>query len=151
MSDNVSVTAGSGTVIAADEVVDGTLGTVKVQYMKLMDGTLDGTNKLIVDANGAVRTTASPSSSVADKSGTVTTGGTAQTFAASNTSRKGFLFQNTSASLLWIDMVTTAVQASPSIKITPGVYFECPPGAQATGTLSVIGATTGQTFTAKEW
>lgn len=46
MADNVVVTAGSGTSIAADEVVDGTLGTVKVQYVKVMDGTLDGTAKL---------------------------------------------------------------------------------------------------------
>lgn len=46
MADNVDVTAGSGTTIAADEIVDGTLGTVKVQYMKLMDGALDGTGKI---------------------------------------------------------------------------------------------------------
>lgn len=46
MADNVNVTAGSGTTIAADEVTDGTLGTVKVQYVKLMDGTLDSTTKI---------------------------------------------------------------------------------------------------------
>lgn len=46
MADNVVVSAGSGTTVAADEVVDGTLGTVKVQFVKLMDGTLDGTAKL---------------------------------------------------------------------------------------------------------
>src|SRR6185503_10818913 len=48
----VAVTAGSGTTIAADEVVDGTLGTVKVQYVKIMDATLDGTTKAAVGANG---------------------------------------------------------------------------------------------------
>lgn len=52
MADNVAVTAGSGTTIAADEVIDGTLGTVKVGYVKLMDGTLDGTSKAAVGANG---------------------------------------------------------------------------------------------------
>ena len=52
MADNVAVTAGTGTSIAADEVADATLGTVKVQYVKLMDGTLDGTNKAAVGANG---------------------------------------------------------------------------------------------------
>src|SRR6185312_5266700 len=52
MADNVAVTAGAGTTIAADEVVDGTLGTVKVQYVKLMDGTLDSTTKAGVGANG---------------------------------------------------------------------------------------------------
>ena len=45
MPDNVAVTAGTGTTIAADEIVDGTLGTVKVQYVKLMDGTPDSTTK----------------------------------------------------------------------------------------------------------
>lgn len=52
MADNVAITAGSGTTIAADEVVDGTLGTVKVQYVKLMDGTLDGSTKAAVGSNG---------------------------------------------------------------------------------------------------
>jgi hypothetical protein len=48
VSDNVSITAGTGTSIAADEVADATLGTVKVQYIKIMDGTLNGTNKVTV-------------------------------------------------------------------------------------------------------
>ena len=52
MADNVQVTAGSGTSIAADEVVDATLGTVKVGYVKIMDGTIDGTGKASVGSNG---------------------------------------------------------------------------------------------------
>lgn len=52
MADNVDITPGSGNTVAADEVVDGTLGTVKVQYIKIMDGTIDGTNKATVTANG---------------------------------------------------------------------------------------------------
>ena len=52
MADNVIVTAGSGTTIAADELTDGTLGLVKVQYVKLMDGTLDSSTKAAVGANG---------------------------------------------------------------------------------------------------
>jgi len=48
VADNVAITAGTGTAIAADEVVDGTLGTVKVQYVKLMDGTLNSTTKATV-------------------------------------------------------------------------------------------------------
>jgi hypothetical protein len=53
LADNVNVTAGTGTAIAADEVVDATLGTVKVQMIKIMDGTLDGTAKLGVYAEDA--------------------------------------------------------------------------------------------------
>ena len=52
MADNVAITPGSGNTIAADEVTDGTLGSVKVQYVKLMDGTIDGTNKGIITADG---------------------------------------------------------------------------------------------------
>lgn len=51
MSDNVVLPAASGTV-AADEVTDTTLGTVKVQYVKLMDGTLDGTSKTFLNTSG---------------------------------------------------------------------------------------------------
>lgn len=50
MADNVTVVP--GTVVAADEVNDGTLGSVKVQYVKIMDGTLDGTTKAAVGASG---------------------------------------------------------------------------------------------------
>lgn len=52
MADNVSITPGSGDTVAADQVVDATLGTVKVQYVKIMDGTLDGTSKATVGATG---------------------------------------------------------------------------------------------------
>jgi hypothetical protein len=48
MADNVAITAGTGTIIAADEVVDATLGTAKVQYIKLMDGNLNSTAKATV-------------------------------------------------------------------------------------------------------
>jgi hypothetical protein len=52
MADNVSITPGSGNTVGADEVTDATLGTVKIQYVKLMDGTLDSTTKASVGANG---------------------------------------------------------------------------------------------------
>lgn len=65
MADNVPITAGSGTTIAADEVVDGTLGTVKAQYVKLMDGTLDGTAKAKILAASTAAVAADPSIVVA--------------------------------------------------------------------------------------
>jgi len=52
MADNAQRTPGSGEAIAADEVTDGTLGSCKVQFVKLMDGTIDGTAKALVDTNG---------------------------------------------------------------------------------------------------
>jgi hypothetical protein len=65
LADNVVVTAGTGTTVAADEVVDGTLGTVKVQFVKLMDGTLDGTSKAAVGARGLAVDIAAAAASIA--------------------------------------------------------------------------------------
>jgi len=50
--DNATITPGSGKTVLADEVTDATLGTGVVQMVKLMDGTLDGTSKAAVGANG---------------------------------------------------------------------------------------------------
>jgi hypothetical protein len=47
MADNVNITEAGTTAIAADEVIDGTLGTVKVQYVKIIDGSLGGTTKIM--------------------------------------------------------------------------------------------------------
>lgn len=57
MADNVTLNNTSGgKVVATDEVTDGTLGTVQVQFMKLMDGTLDGTTKAVVSASNPIGT-----------------------------------------------------------------------------------------------
>ena len=52
MADNVAITAGTGTTIATDEVAanGGSIG--HVQYVKLVDGTSNGTTGLPGDANG---------------------------------------------------------------------------------------------------
>lgn len=71
MADNVAVTAGSGTTVAADEVSDGTLGSCKVQYVKLMDGTIDGTSKAAVSASG-LKVDLGADNDVTITSGTVT-------------------------------------------------------------------------------
>ena len=55
MADNLAVTPGSGKTILADEVTDGTLSTGVVAFGKIMDGTLDSTNKLVVTAGGAAK------------------------------------------------------------------------------------------------
>lgn len=51
-ADNVIITTGSGNTIACDEVVDGTLGSCKVQYVKIMDGAIDATGKIGTIAGG---------------------------------------------------------------------------------------------------
>lgn len=55
MADGVQVNTGSGPVIACDQLTDGTLGAnIQVQYVKVMDGTYDSTNKLKVSSAGSV-------------------------------------------------------------------------------------------------
>ena len=81
----------------------------------------------------------------------ITTGGASQTLFAANERRRLVFIQNTSAGDLWVDFAIAAVLASPSVKI--------PAGAELTMTevegidtraINIIGATTGQTFSAKE-
>ena len=52
MADNCVRTPGTGETILADELTDGTLGSGKAQFVKIMDGTLDSSNKAIVDSSG---------------------------------------------------------------------------------------------------
>lgn len=52
MADNSLRTPGSGETILTDELTDGTLGTGKAQFVKVMDGTLDSANKLVVNSSG---------------------------------------------------------------------------------------------------
>jgi hypothetical protein len=86
-----------------------------------------------------------------DKSGTITTGGTAQTLAALNASRAGYFIQNVSAGDLWFSTLATAVAAQPSIKIAAGSAVTVTSPDVTTGAISIIGATTGQAYSAREW
>lgn len=74
MADNVLVTPGVGDTIGADEVTDGTLGSVKIGYVKIMDGTLGGTDKAAVGPGGLAVDLGS-NNDVTVTSGTITTVG----------------------------------------------------------------------------
>jgi hypothetical protein len=86
----------------------------------------------------------------ANRSGTITAGGTAQALAPAWPARKGCLVQNLSAGDLWISEVGTAAATQPSIKVPAGSQYLCmvPASGQA---LSIFGATTAQAFAAREW
>lgn len=90
-----------------------------------------------------------------DISGSITSGGTAQALAAADPNRCGFMIENLHAtSALWFNVNLTAVENQPSIKVPAGALYETPPNLPASvvaGTLSIIGPTTSQTFTAKTW
>jgi len=85
-------------------------------------------------------------------SGTLTTGGTAQDAAAANSGRTGWWIRNNHASAsLWVSTLATAVQGQPSLEIRAGELYESPPGGAGTGAISVIGPTTGQPWTGREF
>ncbi len=88
-ADNLAVTAGSGTTMAADEVTDGTLGSVKVGFGKIMDGTLDSTNKLVVGSGGAAETQGDAAHDAAAAGNPVLQGGVASATAPTSVSADG--------------------------------------------------------------
>lgn len=83
-----------------------------------------------------------------NRSGTITLGGTSQTLAAADSTRRHLTIQNLSTGDLWINELggAAAIDTVGSNRL--------PPGASATITsplaLAIIGATTGQKFTAAE-
>lgn len=86
-----------------------------------------------------------------DRSGTITTGGTAQQLAPANASRHYLLVVNDSATeTMWINFTTTAVTSEPSIPILANGSFVMESSFVSTEAVSIIAATTGHPWTAKE-
>lgn len=111
---------------------------------------------ILIDPLGLPYSASSFTSSVVpvpwtNRSGSITTGGTAVQAAAANAVRKGFCIQNTSAGDLWYSTEAVAVIGSPSFKLVANAYYENPVGLPPGGAISVIGATTAQTFTCREY
>lgn len=120
--------------------IPGTAGTPSTDVASVQ-GVAGGT-ALNIQAIGAALT---------DRSGSVTVGGTAQQIMAANPARKGMAVQNLSTGDLWINTIGTATAGAGSFKISSGVYWESPFGGAGIGACSLLGATTGQAFTAREW
>lgn len=83
-----------------------------------------------------------------DKSGSITSGGVAQTLAAANGGRVSLTGQNISSGDLWINEIggTAAADTAGSYKIPAGSTFKI----SSCRAVSIIGATTGQKFSATE-
>lgn len=87
-----------------------------------------------------------------DRSGTITTGGAAQTIAAAKPYRRYLIVENISGGDLWANFGIPAVANQPSLRIPPGgaMEFSTLLGVIPSAYVSLIGATTGQAFVAKE-
>lgn len=112
-------------------------------------GVVDSQGRLLVSGGtSGTTTTPAPLKAGTSRSGSITSGGAAQSLASANTSRTILSVQNISSGDLWIneDGGTAAVD-------TAGSYV-IPPRATAyintNEAVSIIGATTGQKFTATE-
>lgn len=123
MADDITL-PGTGSVVATDEAIDATLGTVHFQMVKLVDGTLGSTNKAIVDAaGGQLVSYARPSTStLTNVSGSATT----VSLLASNTAAKLRLAYNDSTATLYLKYGTTASTTSYTVQIPPNGYYEFP-------------------------
>lgn len=87
-----------------------------------------------------------------DGSGTVATGGAAQTLFGGMVPMNGFLVQNNSTGTVWVSDVGAASAAGASVQIAPnGGIFATPSGYKPAGAVSLYGATTGQAFAARRW
>jgi hypothetical protein len=90
---------------------------------------------------------------MANTSGTITTGGAAQQLSGAFPQRKGCVVQNQSTGDLWINDQGAAAATQPSIKVPAGAQFVCGgyAGGAPGGAMSIFGATTGQAFAGREW
>ena len=112
--------------------------------------------KLLVGGSAVSSTNPLPivfsTATITSRSGTIATGGAAQSLMAANAARKGWFIQNNSTGDLWVNRFGgTAIAGQPSILIPAGALYETPDGGSGGNALSIYGATTGQTFTAAEW
>lgn len=92
MADNVAITAGSGTTIATDEVAVNGGSSAHVQYVKLVDGTSNGTAGVPGSADGLYVISRRDLLEIAVTSGGLTTATTSYT--AGDQMGTGFTFAN---------------------------------------------------------
>lgn len=86
-----------------------------------------------------------------DRSGTVAVGGVSQTLMARNSDRFYLFFQNLSTGDLWLNHTAAAqIGVAGNIRVAPCAVFALEGSYVSAEPWYVIGATSGQAFTAKE-
>lgn len=114
----------------------------------------DGSGPYVMDAAGTATLLSSAGSSsssatYADASGSIATANTSQQVAPAFATRRGFFFQNQSTGDLYLNYGAPATIGGGSIKVPAGGLYESPQGGAPATTITVIGATQGQAYTAK--
>ncbi len=104
------------------------------------------------DSGRVVLSPTSGTSTVADGSGTIAAGGTAQNLFGGATPATGFSIYNPGTSSLWFSKSGTAAPSSAgSTELAPGGLYETPPEYTPNHAISIYGGVTGQPFTAERW
>jgi hypothetical protein len=86
-----------------------------------------------------------------DGSGTIVTGGMAQTLFAGTVPVNGYLVANNSSANLYVCDIGIATAGGASVPIAPGAVYMTPSGYRPAGMVSLYGGTTGQAFAARRW
>ena len=95
---------------------------------------------------------------VSDCSGTIASGGVAQTIIPSSASTHGFMIMNLSTNLMWISVSGTAAANSngsfslnPASATSAGGSFSTPPNLGNLTPLSVVSANNGDRYSCARW
>ena len=86
-----------------------------------------------------------------DTGGIITTASTAQTFMVANATRRAWSVQNQSTGDLYVNCSSTATLDYHSLKVPAGALYESSTTHVGTGACSIIRATTGQAFYARQF
>lgn len=85
-----------------------------------------------------------------DGSGAITTGGTSQVVFAANSNRRYLEIQNISDETMYVNFGAAATTDSNSFKLVAGAVYVNASNYCPQGTVTVIGATAGKKFVAKQ-
>lgn len=110
------------------------------------DGSVAVSGTITVGTVTAVPSVITPT----NRSGSVTSGGTAQNAMAANASRKGWCLQNLDASEVMYVRSGAAATSTTGTKLTPGAMACNQPGLIDQGAISVIAATTSHAYSGFE-
>lgn len=124
MPDNVNITAGTGTPIATDEVAVNGGTTAHVQYVKLVDGTGNGTNGVPGSADGLYVIPRRDLLEISVTSGGLTTATTA--YSAGDQMGTGFTFANAARTSGGYGYITgvSLISAADNIGAIDVVFFD---------------------------
>ena len=89
------------------------------------------------------------SGALTDVSGTITAGGTSQVLQAAQITRKYIMIQNLSSGNLYLNFTSAATTGEGSYELLPNGVFTMEGNFVSNEAINIIGATTGQAFTAK--